>query len=103
MRRERVCVMLYVLGSESLSGVSAAIAGGVGGVLCVRGANSVTSQKVASAEIKGQGPGLVNVLLAATHSNPFTTSALRRETRLLGWQQQNVHQSWLLALNRPRS
>ena len=46
MRRERVCVMLYVLGSESLSGVSAAIrAGGVGGVLCVRGANSVTSPK----------------------------------------------------------
>ena len=28
--------------------------------------------------IKGQGPGLVNVLLAATHSNSFTTSALPR-------------------------
>ena len=52
---------------------------------------------------KGQGPGLVNVLLAATHSNPFTTSALRRENALFDWQQKNVHQSWLLALNRPRS
>ena len=29
-------------------------------------------------EFKGQGPGLVNVLLAATHSNSFTTSALPR-------------------------
>ena len=29
--------------------------------------------------IKGQEPGLVDVLLAATHSNSFTTSALRRE------------------------
>ena len=31
------------------------------------------------ASIKGQEPGLVNVLLAATHSNSFTTSALRCE------------------------
>ena len=31
---------------------------------------------------KGQGPGLVNVLLAATHSNSFTTSALPRRERV---------------------
>ena len=42
----------------------------------------------------------MNVLLAATHSNSFTTSALpRRERVCSGWLQKNVHQSWLLALN----
>ena len=57
----------------------------------------------AQADIKGQGAGLVNVLLAATpapRSRPRRFAAAR--TRLLGWLQKNVHQSWLLALNRPR-
>ena len=54
--------------------------------------------------LRAQGPGLVNVLLAlpptATHSRPPLCGV---RTRLLGWLQKNVHQSWLLALNRPRS
>ena len=33
-------------------------------------------------------------------SNPFTTSLCSAKTLLLGWQQKNVHQSWLLALER---
>ena len=32
---------------------------------------------------KGQGPGMVNVLLAATHSNSFTTCGLRGQGQ--GW------------------
>ena len=37
--------------------------------------NSFTTPDTEST--KGQGPGLVNVLLAATHSNSFTTCGLK--------------------------
>ena len=54
--------------------------------------------------IKGQGPGLVNVLLAATHTATRSRPPLCGANALmLGWLQKNVHQSWPLALNHPRS
>ena len=52
---------------------------------------------------KGQGPGLVNVLLGTTQQLINDLRFLRRERVCLDGSRKNVHQSWLLALNRPRS
>ena len=41
--------------------------------------------------------------MAATPTATRSRPPLAARMRLLGWLQKNVHQSWLLALNRPRS
>ena len=41
---------------------------------CHTRSNSFTTLNTKRRVLRGQGPGLVNVLLAATHSDSFTTS-----------------------------